>query len=590
MDPRTVSKAEFRTSLTRVLSRTAHAQRTLRARRDALGADAAPPLAPEIQILEPPAPPASTLTVEQMLGQPCEIFGAGREQREPPQRELLRDVRDMRDARDVREPALVPREDNGGYVLVHVADVTLARGLQALMPTRTLGRLRLVIDAPPALPQELTEACGTFLAPYGAVGALTFSLLGSPPDDDAAAPAAFEVPLGVAQLDARRLVAAQVRLYEGGGERTKLRLSRRRVSCLSLTTLPLYAVASGYGTVGYQGNLLLGALEVSVLFGGACLLGYEQTLRARAFAHLNLDASLGRAETRDVAVDCALETPEDRECHRRRAELAEFGADQTSGARGHVEAKLRRGELARVASLTCLVRVSRVFLDLSSLGGGLGSAPKKVYVVATLQPTRELAGVVGYRYEGAPELAEAARRPGTSMAAELVPLNAHAPNESLFYADVRLTLGRRLALTPQNVAYLQRGRVSVSVFAYPRKALVGAVALPLVECYAAGVLLGGWFALTPGGFVYADVALANDGARDDWTLAEAPPPPTFAPPAFGLAPGCGENRGGENPDFGGFAGAPAKGAPLLAPDETVHASLNAIVDDLATVLTALDGL
>lgn len=584
MDPRTVSKAEFRSSLNRVLSRAATAQRAVRARRDALCATAttattvstvsAAPVSAVSAVSTAPAAPVAPagLTVEQMLGN-GDLFGPPPAQQPP-----------------FQPPTVTTREDDGGYVLVHVADLTLAGGLRALMPTRALGRLRLVAEAPPGPPQELTTMGGAFLARRaGGPRALTFALLGTATDD------ALEVRLGAAQLDVDRLLVAQVGGNSGNsGNGGKSRLSRRRISCLGLLTLPLYAAMDGGCGGGGCGGLLIGALEVCVLFGGAPLLSYEQALRARPLAHLDFDGYVRGASTTDVGVGCALETAEDRARYR-----DEQLQQQRTLQRPVVEARLRRGELARVAVLTCLVRVSRVYLRLD---GRAPAAPlESVYVVATLQPTAELAAVVGYRGDDAPTLETRLRTPGTSVAAALVPFGACAAAETVFCADAQLTIARRIPLTAPHVAYLRRGRASVSVFGFPRgggrrKVFVGAVALPLVECYAAGVVLGGWFALANGvhdGFVYADVALANDGAQDDWTVAEAPPPPTLAPPAFATLgatdatvpfvtmPGDGKKVTGVTE---------AGKVPLLEPDETVHERLNAIVDDLATVLTALEGV
>lgn len=259
--------------------------------------------------------------------------------------------------------------------------------------------------------------------------------------------------------------------------------------------------------------------------------------------------------------------------------------------------------MARLGSVDVVVRTSRVCCaprpspagDPGPLEGLTG-----LYTVVSLQPPRTLAGVVGYALRPPFVRPPAARQSASSNAAPLRPHNpyisaaaARASGAAVQVADPLLTVSRRLPLLADNLEYLRTGKALVAVFGLEtrdpaaggpgRKVFLGHVELPLGPAFSAGSRVAGWFLLADSpvrSYVYCDAAVqrvfseegdlvANAGAPGaaqapsasspvNWSVPEAPAPPTELPPEFSADTAVGER-------LAGFPAPSAAARPLPAP-------------------------
>lgn len=429
-------------------------------------------------------------------------------------------------------PPVQPLTEDGLFILVHLTDLYLAQGLRALAPNQTLNKLRLYIKSPPNTEEEFTPEKSVYLIEHTKLKTMELSLVA----ELETATGVLDFQLGAAYVDIARTIHPLLYRIDESGERRNA-FSRRRVNVLFSEVVPIHAVtiSSNYAgrTDAIQGNLLIGAVDISILCGGQPLLEYEQSLRSKPCIYLDMTRYSPSVRKACKSVCCSLETRADIEAYR---DMVLGG--QTALVRGAVPDTLENGskhaDMHRVAAVCCIAKISRVFFK------NLGSI-ERVYAIATLQPSAELATIINYRLTQVHKLAKELREPGTSTAMHTVSYSLE--EHGLVYADTTLTISRKLALIPANINYLLHGSLSLSIFGFPagnsKKIFLGSVEIPLAECYSSGIVIGGWFALNNtsyDGYVYAEASInrSTNQGNENWNSAEAAEPPTFAPPAFSI--------------------------------------------------------
>ncbi|EFO62350.1 Hypothetical protein GLP15_612 [Giardia lamblia P15] len=520
MNPAIIPKETFRASLTRVLRRTANVQKAVRQQqqdlRSDLGACVQPVGLPQV-IGFPQSDPVESASRVETCQQAAPVMV-----QEPQERVL----------KGYQTPFIQPSTDDNLFILVHVTDLYLAQGLQALAPNQILNKLRLYIKSPPNTEEELTPEKSVYLIEHTKLKALELSLIA----ELETTTGVLDFQLGAAYIDVTRTIHPVLYKIDERGERRNA-FSRRRVNVIFSEVVPIHAVtiSSNYAgrTDAIQGNLLIGAVDVSIFCGGQPLLDYEQSLRSKPCIYLDMAKYSLSVKKVSKSVCCSLETHADIEAYR---ELALGGRStlvrEKSGAVSKSALGSKQSDMQKVAAVCFIAKVSRVFFR------NLGPV-ERIYAVATLQPTAELAAIIGYKLTQVHKLTKELREPGTSTAIHIVPYDRE--EHGLVYADTTLTISRKLALIPTNINYLLHGSFSLSIFGFltgnSRKIFLGSVDIPLAECYSSGIVIGGWFSLSNtsyDGYVYAEASItrSTNQGNENWNSAEATEPPIFVPPAF----------------------------------------------------------
>lgn len=522
MNPAIIPKETFRASLTRVLRRTANVQKAVRQQqqdlRSDLGACVQPLGLTQVTGL-PPSDPVEPVSRVDTYQQAAPVMV------QEPQERILKGH---------QAPLIQPSTDDNLFILVHVTDLYLAQGLQALAPNQILNKLRLYVKSPPNTEEELTPEKSVYLVEHTKLKTLELSLIA----ELETATGALDFQLGAAYIDVARTIHPVLYKIDEYGERRNA-FSRRRVNVLFSEVVPIHAVtiSSNYAgrTNAIQGNLLIGAADISILCGGQPLLEYEQSLRSKPCIYLDMARYNPSVKKASKSVCCSLETHADIEAYR---ELALGRRTALMQGKGEATSKpilgSKQPDMHKVAAVCFVAKVSRVFFR------NLGPV-ERIYAVATLQPTAELAAIIGYKLTQVHKLTKELREPGTSTAIHTVPYDQE--EHGLVYADTTLTISRKLALIPTNINYLLHGSFSLSIFGFlagnSRKIFLGSVDIPLAECYSSGIVIGGWFTLSNtsyDGYIYAEASInrSTNQGNENWNSAEAAEPPTFAPPAFSV--------------------------------------------------------
>lgn len=590
MNPATIPKETFRASLTRVLRRTANVQKAVRQQQQDLRSDLGACIQPAglsqaMGVLQPES--AEHIPRAEIYQKAAPVA------MQKPQERILKEQ---------QVPLVQPSTEDSLFILIHITDLYLAQGLQALAPNQALNRLRLYIKSPPNTEEELTPEKSVYLIEHTKLKTLELSLVA----ELETATGVLDFQLGAAYVDiARTIHPILYKIDENGGRRRAF--SRRRVNVLFSEVVPIHAVtiSSNYAgrTDAIQGNLLIGAIDISILCGGQPLLEYEQSLRSKPCIYLDMTKYNPSIKRLSKSVSCSLETRADIEAY---YDIVLGKTNQNTLMRGQNSVKSKQiaesqqQNMLKVAAVCCIAKVSRVFFR------NIGPV-ERIYAIATLQPTAELATIIGYRLTHVHKLTKELREPGTSTAAHTISYNRE--EHGLVYADTTLTISRKLALIPTNITYLLHGSLSLSIFGFlagnSRKIFLGSVDIPLTECYSSGVVIGGWFALNNtsyDGYVYAEMSInrSTNQGNENWNSAEAAEPPTFAPPAFSIHSTQAASSASTAPAIqllnhvaatsGAFQQIPVQApaeptstsisVPLLKPDDGVYEEIGSIVSGL----------
>lgn len=524
MNPATIPKETFRASLTRVLRRTSNVQKAVRQQQQDLRSDLG-------ACIQPAGLPKAVGSLQSEAVEHIQR-AEGYQKASPIITQEFRELPE-RTFKERQAPLIQPSIEDGFYILIHITDLYLAQGLQALAPSQNLNRLRLYIKSPPNTEEELTPEKSVYLLEHSKLKTLEISLIA----ELETATGVLDFQLGAAYVDIAKAIHPILYKIDENGERRRA-FSRRRVNVLFSEVVPIHAVtiSSNYAgrTDAIQGNLLIGAIDICILCGGQPLLEYEQSLRSKPCMYLDMTKYNHSVKKVSKSVGCSLETS---------ADVKKYHDIVLSGhntlIHGHNEVSSRKiagsqvQNILKVAAVCCIAKVSRVFFK------NIGPV-ERIYAIATLQPSVELAAIIGYRLTQVHKLTKELREPGTSTATHTIP---YKEEHGLVYADTTLTISRKLALIPTNINYLLHGSLSLSIFGFlagnSRKIFLGSTDIPLTECYSSGVVIGGWFTLNNTsyeGYVYAEVSInrSTNQGNENWNSAEAAEPPIFAPPAFSI--------------------------------------------------------
>lgn len=453
---------------------------------------------------------------------------------------------------------LRPSKDQTFYLLVYFENIIMAKHLETLSPTKELDSLSFVTKCPPNVSVQLSEYKTSVVLPLEKAADLELSVEG----EATLGAERLTFILGSASLPIRSDVLPQITCVSSSGQAAR-RFSRKKINCVYQASVPIRAMTVDANYTGSSsaiaGSLVIGMVDVRVLCGGAGILEFDQKIASTRHTYMQGLMYTSKCEMLEAGAQCSIEgdqsliartvfdqngipsLPPGHSCCSRIGSSFRNPSDVTTAPQASLTDKDTPAN--KVASVDVVIRTSKLYLKFPDSGTAAARKFTRAYSMITLQPSPELAALTGYSMTRGFILDPSTKLPATSIAADVSPYNEIlSTKEILFGIDVPLTVSRRLPLVQNNIAYLQYGKVCIACFGVgtqsSKKTFLGAVDLSLSECFASNIRVGGWFALRDcicDGYLYIDAFLQSGSTRQgkfNYSLPEAPPPPTHMPPAF----------------------------------------------------------